>query len=254
MSTRADAAWDYSALAPHYELRAPYADVAVHALLDAAGVPPKATVVDIGAGTGRLTRLLAARGHPVTAVEPCAPMRAIGEALGAVGPVRWHAADGCRTGLPQGCAQLVGYGSSFNVLPPAAAIAEALRLLGGAGHVLLLWNHRDLADPLQARVEALLRRHAPAYQGGRRRADPLPDWHAAGVLREAHAQVARIVVRQPLADFVAGFRAHGTLLRCLDGDLAPVLAGLHAELAGACADGSIEVPFDTRAWCLKVRG
>lgn len=253
MSAAGESAWDYSALASHYELRAPYAEAAVAALLDEAGVARDAAAVDIGAGTGRLTRFLAARGHRVTAVEPCAPMRAIGEALGAAMPVCWHAADGCRTGLADACAQLVGYGSSFNVLPPAAAIGEALRLLGGAGHVLLLWNHRDLDDPQQARVEALLRRHAPAYQGGRRRADPLPDWRAVGVLEAVHARVARIVVRQPVDDFVDGFRAHGTLLRCLEGDVAAVLAEMHAELADACADGYIEVPFDTRAWCLRVR-
>lgn len=253
MSDAVGLAWDYSALAPHYELRAPYADAAVGALLDAAGVEAGCAAVDIGAGTGRLTRMLAARGHRVVAVEPCAPMRRIGKALGAVRPVRWLAADGCRTGLPDACAQLVGYGSSFNVLPPAAAIAEALRLLGGQGHVLMLWNHRDLDDPLQARVEALLRHHAPAYRGGRRRADPLPDWRAASVLEATHASVARIVVRQRVVDFVAGFRAHGTLLRHLESDLDAVLDEMRSELADVCLGGHIDVPFDTRAWCLKLR-
>ncbi|GMU43480.1 MAG: hypothetical protein AMXMBFR25_14660 [Lysobacterales bacterium] len=243
--------WDYAALAPHYELRADYCADTVCDLLDACGVARLAPAVDIGAGTGRLTRLLLARGHRVEAVEPCAPMRAIGIGL-TRGAVRWHAADGAATGLPAGSAALVAFGSSFNVLAPAAAIAETLRLLGGRGHALLLWNHRDFDDPLQARVEALLRARAPTYRGGRRREDPLPDWRASGALRGVRRAQGRLRVRQPLARFVEGFRAHGTLLRHLVGPLDELLAALHTALAPDCADGHIEVPFDTRAWCLEL--
>ena len=88
--------WDYAALAPHYELRADYCADTVCDLLDACGVARLAPAADIGAGTGRLTRLLLARGHRVEAVEPCAPMRAIGIGL-TRGAVRWHAADGAAT-------------------------------------------------------------------------------------------------------------------------------------------------------------
>lgn len=251
MSAEAGQAWDYAALAPHYELRAEYCADTVLGLLDASGVARAAAAVDIGAGTGRLTRLLLARGHRVEAIEPCAPMRAIGEGL-TRGAVRWHARDGVATGLPAASAALVAYGSSFNVLAPAAAIAECMRLLGGRGHALLLWNHRELEDPLQRRVEAVLRRHAPGYQGGRRREDPLPDWRASGVLRAAAGARGRLRVRQPLARFVEGFRAHGTLLRHLQAPIEALLAELHAQLAVDCADGHIDVPFDTRAWCLEL--
>ena len=45
------------------------------AVLDIAGVPPDATVLDLGAGTGKLTRLLVARFRRVVAVEPSDEMR-----------------------------------------------------------------------------------------------------------------------------------------------------------------------------------
>lgn len=252
MSAREDAAWDYGALAPWYELRADYCEASLLGLLDEAGVA-SGDAVDIGAGTGRLTRLLLARGHRVQAVEPCAQMRAIGQAL-TRGDVHWHAADGAASGLADGCARLVAFGSSFNVLPAAAAIRESLRLLGGHGHALLVWNHRDLDDPLQRRVEAVLRAHAPGYRGGRRRADPLPDWRDSGALVHARSAQGRLSVRQPLARFVDGFRAHGSVLRQLDGPLEALLADLRAALAPECPHGEIVVPFDTRAWCLEVRG
>jgi hypothetical protein len=45
-------------------------------LLDEVPVPASATVVELGAGTGKLTRLLAPRFARVVAVEPDAEMRA----------------------------------------------------------------------------------------------------------------------------------------------------------------------------------
>ena len=70
--------WDYSALAAHYNRRAPYADAALDALMAALRLPPGAAVADIGAGTGRLSLPLRARGLRVTAVEPNAALRAGG--------------------------------------------------------------------------------------------------------------------------------------------------------------------------------
>lgn len=252
MHTLAPVDWDYSALAPWYELRAPYATIAIESLLTDCAIPPDAHVVDIGAGTGRLTRWLSARGHAVDAIEPCASMRELGIALSPPA-VHWHDRTGTATGLEAGCAQLVTYGSSFNVLEPGAAVAEALRLLGGDGHVLLLYNHRALDDELQARTEALFRSRIPSYSGGSRRQDPLPAWRAHADLRDIQPVTARIRVRQPLRDFVDGFRAHGTLIRQLGAGLDALLQELHVALAADCAGGIIEVPFDTRAWCFKVQ-
>lgn len=244
--------WDYSALAPHYELRAAYADQALDALLTRCDVAPGAAAVDIGAGTGRLTRWLARRGHPVDAVEPCAPMRTIGSALCAGLPVRWHARDGIATGLGRGCAGLVSYGSSFNVLSPQPAIDEALRLLGGSGKVLLVWNHRDLSDPVQQIVESLIRAALPAYVTGSRRADPMPDWRHHAQVLAVDVIEAPLLAEQTLSDFVAGFRAHATLVRQIGDGLDALLADMQRTLAPACPDGTLRVPFHTRAWCLTV--
>ena len=244
--------WDYSDLAEFYELRAPYATAALSELAREAAVPRNVHAVDIGAGTGRLTRWLGAEGHSVDAIEPCAPMRRIGQSLSASMPVRWHANEGTKTGLATGSAQLVSYGSSFNVLGAKAAIDEALRLMGGVGHVLLVWNHRDLSDDLQIAVEALIQRHIPSYSRGARREDPSPIWAEHAELRSVHRCEASLQVRQPLVDFVNGFRAHGTLIRQLGSELDALLDEIYRMLAPSCAQGQIEVPFHTRAWCLKV--
>lgn len=242
--------WDYRALAAHYEKRAPYAEDALDALLAACGLPARAHIVDIGAGTGRLTRYWLQRGHTVDAIEPSAEMRTIGTAL--AGGARWHASEGAATGLPHGCAQLVSYGSSFNVLQPGPAIAEATRLLGAGGRVLLLWNHRELSDPLQAGIEALIRTQVPNYGLGSRRQDPLPDWRAHASIDQVRHCEAPLLVRQRVGDFLQGFRAHGTLIRQAGERFPAVLRALGDYLAAHCPDGWIEVPMHTRAWCFTV--
>lgn len=245
-------AWDYSALAPYYELRADYAWSALEHLLSRNAVSNAAHAVDIGAGTGRLTRWLAQRGQRVEAIEPCTPMRQIGSQLCAGLPVRWHAREGEDTGLASASARLISYGSSFNVLDPEAAIDEALRLLGGSGQVLLVWNHRDVGEPLQARVEGLIRAAVPDYATGSRRADPLPTWRRHAHVVKADYVEAALVAEQTLADFIAGFRAHATLIRQIGSGLEALLTGMQRALAPDCPDGLVRVPFYTRAWCLSV--
>jgi hypothetical protein len=161
------------------------------------------------------------------------------------------AADGCATSLESGSVSLVTYGSSFNVLPATAAIAEALRVLGGSGHVLIVYNHRDLDDPLQAQIEALIRFHAPGFASGSRRSSPIGSWIDHGCVCDARHVERRFVATPTVGDFVDGFRAHATLIRQLP-SMEAFLRDLR-ELTRSAADGErVAIPFHTRAWCLRV--
>lgn len=233
--------WDYSALAAHYNQRAPYADAALDALMNALQLSPGTAVADIGAGTGRLSLPLRARGLRVTAVEPNAAMRAVGLRDG----LDYVDAPGEATGLPDRAFALVSYGSSFNVMEPGPTLAEAARLLDDDGYIAILWNHRDLDDPLQQAIEQAIRRHVPGYGYGRRREDPSAELAASGHFGPVQSLSRGFVHDTSREAFLDGFRAHATLLRQA-GDRAPAVFADIAALLGATE--RVQVPFHTRIW------
>lgn len=141
---------DYAAARPSYP------DAAIDALFE--GVEPsQCAVVDLGAGTGISSRLLAARGAQVIAVEPNAAMAARGAYAA---HLRLHAATAERTGLAGASADLVTAFQAFHWFDRTAAIAEMLRLLRPGGRAAVVYNERDERDPFTAAYGVIVRRYA----------------------------------------------------------------------------------------------
>jgi SAM-dependent methyltransferase len=112
------------------------------------------TVVDVGAGTGKLTRLLVATHARVIAVEPVEEMR--GVLLERVPGAEVRAGTAEELGLPDGSADLIAVAQAFHWFDHERALAEFHRVLAPGGRLALVWNMRDLADPLQRAVEDLI--------------------------------------------------------------------------------------------------
>jgi ubiquinone/menaquinone biosynthesis C-methylase UbiE len=100
---------------------------------------PGRTVVDLAAGTGKLTRPLAATGATVVAIEPVAEMRA------RIGPAAERALDGTAEAmpLPDGSADAVTVGQAFHWFDGPAALAEIHRVLRPAARLVIEIMHRD---------------------------------------------------------------------------------------------------------------
>lgn len=115
---------------------------------------PELTVLDLAAGTGKLTRLLAASGATVIAVEPVAEMRA---AL----PASVEVLDGTaeRIPLPDAAAELVTVAQAFHWFDGDAALVEIHRVLRPGGRLALLWNRRIEDDPVNRAISTLLEPH-----------------------------------------------------------------------------------------------
>lgn len=145
------AAAGFGSAADLYERARPsYPQEAVDWLVAQTGLGPGRTVVDLGAGTGKLTRLLVPTGARVVAVEPIAEMAAHIEGA--------EVLDGTaeEIPLPDGSADVVTAAQAFHWFDYARALPEIHRVLREGGSLALVWNMRDLDDPVQRGVEELL--------------------------------------------------------------------------------------------------
>ncbi len=104
-------------------------------------IGPGSTVIDLAAGTGKWTRGLVGTGARILAVEPLPAMRR--EFRRAVPGVRVVAGTAERTGLPDGCADLVTVAQAFHWFDHERALLEIRRLLRPGGGLAILWNVRE---------------------------------------------------------------------------------------------------------------
>jgi len=109
-----------------------------------------ADVVDLGAGTGKLTRGIVALGHRVIAVEPLPEMlehlsRAAPEARALTGSAE-------AIPLPDASADVVACAQAFHWFDHAAALPEIVRVLRPRGRLALVWNTRDDREPWVAQL------------------------------------------------------------------------------------------------------
>jgi SAM-dependent methyltransferase len=150
----------YQRAAGVYERSRPsYPLAALAALADALPLEAGRTVVDLGAGTGKFTRLLALTGAEVLAVEPVKEMR---ETLAELLPgVSVTAGTAESTGLPDGCADAVVAAQSWHWFDEGAALAEVERLLRPGGALALVWNTYDTSVPWVRDFQDIYFRLAP---------------------------------------------------------------------------------------------
>lgn len=142
------------------------------AALDAVLSAGARRVADIGAGTGKLTRALAARGVTVIAVEPDGAMRSVLAARVPVADVRAGAAEALP--LADGEVDAVVFAQSWHWVDAQTAATEAARVLVPGGLLAMLWNLPDDRVPWVAQLDEMtgtragVSRHleqAPALEG-----------------------------------------------------------------------------------------
>jgi len=156
----------FAALAPAYEH---WFDTALGAYIDQAEMaaldellpaPGNGSVIEVGAGTGHVSRHLAGRGFRMIAVEPSVAMRAAGQPRSAGLPIEWSAAVAEALPFEDDVADGVLFFATLEfVRDPDAALREALRITRPGGwlavgllHALSPWAalYRHLADQGEA--------------------------------------------------------------------------------------------------------
>jgi SAM-dependent methyltransferase len=245
MPTSDDHALSFGAAADDYDRARPtYPDAVVDWLLD--GVD--GLVVDIGAGTGKLTQSLVARSGHVVAVEPDAEMRTI---LHAKVP-RVDARDGTAEHLPlaAGVASLVTMAQAWHWVDVPAASAEVARVLGRPGRLGLVRNYRSHADPWVTRLSTAL--------GGADSAGQMDEIRTTGpAVAAPFVSCERLVVAWDhvidVDSLVALAASRSYVIVRPEHEREQVLAAvreLGEERAGA--DGSLRLPYETYAFSYDV--
>ena len=144
-------------------VRPAYPHEAVAALIDAArrargadalrqGGPLRAA--DIGAGTGKMSELLARSGLLVDAVEPSEAMRAQASSIEGV---TWHGGVAEETGLPNDMYDIVVFAQSWHWMDPERAGLEAARILAPGGALAIVWNQMAVSIPWVHRLTRIMR-------------------------------------------------------------------------------------------------
>lgn len=130
--------------------RPDYPAAAIEWLVDRLDLRPGRTIVDLAAGTGKLTRLLVPTGAEVIAVEPIAEMRA------KIENARVLAGTAEAIPLEDASVDAVTVAQAFHWFRADEALREIHRVLHPGGGLALVYNVRDERDPVQAAASAIM--------------------------------------------------------------------------------------------------
>jgi ubiquinone/menaquinone biosynthesis C-methylase UbiE len=169
------------------------------------GLHRGATVLDLGAGTGKLTRVLVERFDRVVAVEPLDGMRTVLESLAPRAEALAGEAE--QIPLPDSSVDAVFAADAFHWFDGERALAEIARVLRPRGGLALMWNAPDKpTEPsIAAAGELLNERGSPERQISRYDSGEWRDPFAGSAfeeLREARFDNPQVLDREGMLAYL----------------------------------------------------
>jgi len=234
-------------------IRPEYPAAAIDILVRELGIARGTVVVDVGAGTGKLTRALVPTGATIIAVEPLTEMRErLAEGVPRAVPFSGTAEH---MALRDGSADAITAAQAFHWFDGDTALAEFHRVLVPGGRLGLIWNVRDRRVPWVAAFDALVDAvdpDRPDHQTGK--------WRAAferttlfGPLAQREVEYAQTLAPDEIVDRAATVSSIASLAvaareRVLD--RFRELAATHPDVRGR---ERVTLPYVTKVYWTKRR-
>jgi SAM-dependent methyltransferase len=165
----------FDAVAAQYDRARPgYPAALIDAALRLAAIPDGGEILEIGCGTGQLTRELALRGYRIVGLEPGQSLCALArERLAAFPRVEMLQLTFEAWPLEKACFDLVVSAQAFHWIDPALRFGKAADALRPGGALAVIGNNVS-SETIRPALDVAYRTHAPSMAGK----SPM-DWYAA---------------------------------------------------------------------------
>ena len=227
----------FAQVADSYERGRPsYPDEAVRWLV---GDEPL-DVVDLGAGTGKLTRVLVELGHRVTAIEPLPEML---ELLPAAAPGAKAILGNAEViPLPDAYADVVTAAQAFHWFDLDVALPEIARVLRPDGQLALVWNVRDDSEAWVAQLSELIGSETVMQPDV---SEPLAKSDLFEPVEQQNFRFMQVLDRATLLDLVV---SRSYCAKLPPAERKPILDGVERLFDEHAVNGSIELPYATECY------
>jgi SAM-dependent methyltransferase len=205
----------FASVADAYERGRPdYAPAVIGALAAELRVVPGDSVLDLGAGTGKLTRALLAFGIDVVAVEPHGPLR--DKLIERIGPERVREGVAESIPLPEASVAAVTVADAFHWFDSERALAQIRRVLAPGGGLAVIatvpdWSGASWAHDLGELVGGSRPEHphfdAPPWQEAVRADGGWTELREVRVTTDQPTSPQRIVDHMASISWIAGMPA-----------------------------------------------
>jgi ubiquinone/menaquinone biosynthesis C-methylase UbiE len=204
----------------------------------------RSTVLELGAGTGKLTEVLHRAGHDVLATDPLIDMLTV---LADRVPAHHAVATAEHIPVRSRSMDVVVCGQSFHWFDHDPAMAEIARVLRPGGIVALAWNTYDEGIPWVKRLKKLVSPNVDDEA----RAKPLMETPFFGFVEQKQFRFWQPHTAKSLADLARSTSHVATMSESARADVLAKVDALYAEY-GRGHDG-MQVPYITRCYRAVVR-